>query len=107
MKNRELLWGFIFLFSAIFIIYISIWKFFVYLEISFILLFKIWEYIFFLYALIITSVALAAMVRSFYYFRKDLTEEKTVKWYIKVMVVVSVLYYLYNIYIVIDVILRW
>lgn len=70
-------------------------------------MFKFWEIIIFLYSLIVTSVALAAMVRSFYYSRTDLTEEKSVRLYIKIIVIGSVFFYLYNIYLVIDVILRW
>ncbi len=105
MRNRELLWGLFFLFSAVFIFCISLWKFFVYFEL--ILMFKFWEIIIFLYSLIVTSVALAAMVRSFYYSRTDLTEEKSVRLYIKIIVIGSVFFYLYNIYLVIDVILRW
>ena len=105
MRNRELLWGLFFLFSAVFIFCISLWKFFVYFEL--IHLFKLWEVIIYLYSLIVTSVALAAMVRSFYYSRTDLTEEKSVRLYIKIIVIGSVFFFLYNIYLVVDVILRW
>lgn len=107
MRNRELLWGLFFLFSAVFILCISLWKLFVYLEHSYIRIFEMWEYIIFLYSVIVTSVALAAMVRSFYYSRTDLTEEKSVKLYIKIIVIGSVFFYLYNIYLVIDVLSRW
>lgn len=107
MRNRELLWGLFFLFSAVFIFCISLWKLFVYLEHSAILIFEFWEWIIFLYSLIVTSVALAAMVRSFYNSRTDLTEEKSIRLYIKIIVIGSVFFYLYNIYIVIDIILRW
>jgi hypothetical protein len=107
MRHREWLWGFCFLFSAIFIVVISLWKFFVYLGISFIVLFTWWEYIFFIYATIVTLIAIGAMIKSFSYARKDITDQKTVRWYIKVIVIASVFYYVYNIYLVIDVILRW
>lgn len=73
MRNRELIWGLLFLFASVFFLFISLWKFFVYLEHSYILLFKIGEYLFFVYSLVITSAAIAAMVRSFYYARTDLT----------------------------------
>ncbi|MFX1436053.1 MAG: hypothetical protein ACFFAA_02450 [Promethearchaeota archaeon] len=107
MRNREWLWGFCFLLSAIFVVIISIWKYIVYLEASYIILFQWWEIIFFIYAIIVTLIAIGGMIRSFYYARRDLTDQKTVSWYIKVIVIVSVFYYAYNIYLVIDVILRW
>jgi len=107
MIHREWIWGFLFLLSVVFIILISLWKFFVYLEISYILLFKVWEYISFIYAAIVTLIAIGAMIRSFYYAKTDLTYEKTVRWYIKVIVIGSVFYYFYTIFLVIDILMRW
>ena len=102
MRNRELFWGFFFLFSAIFILFISIWRFNVYWEHSYILLFQSWEYISLIYAIIITLVAFRAMFTSFYNLDK-----KPVNSYIKVIVLASVVYYVYNIYLTIDILLRW
>jgi len=107
MIYREWMWGFFFLLSAVFIISISLWSLFIYLEHSYILFFEFFEYILFIYSVIITLVAIGAMVRSFYYAKTDLTYEKTVRWYIKVIVIGNLFFYFYNIYLVIDIILRW
>jgi len=107
MRNRELFWGFFFLFSAVFILYVSLWKFITYLEISYIILLVIFEYISLIYSIIITTVAIVAMVRSFYYFRTDLTEEKTIKWYTKIIIIGSDFFYLYLIFLIIEVLIRW
>ena len=101
------MWGFFFLFSAVFIISISLWVFYVYMEHTYILLFKIWEYIFFISSAIITIVAIGAMIRSFNYAKTDLTYEKTVRWYIKVIVLGTFFFKFYNIYLAIDILLRW
>ena len=107
MIYREWMWGFFFLLSAVFIISISLWSLFIYLEHSYILFFEFFEYILFIYSVIITLVAIGAMVRSFYYAKTDLTYEKTVRWYIKVIVIGTLFFKLYNIYLIIDILLRW
>ncbi|MFX1315301.1 MAG: hypothetical protein ACFE9T_05520 [Promethearchaeota archaeon] len=107
MISREYYWGFFFLFAAIIILSISIWKFIVYIEHSYILLFKIWEYIFYGIAIIMVLVSIAGMIRSFYYARRDLTGKQTVKPYVKLLVLLAVLYNIYNIFLIIDVIERW
>ncbi len=107
MRYRELFWGFYFLFSAVFIFYVSLWKFKTYLEISYIILLIIYEYTILIFSLIITIVAIVAMVRSFYYFRTDLTEEKTITWYTKIIIIGSDFFYLYLISLIIEVLIRW
>ena len=107
MRYRELFWGFFFLFSAVFIFFVSLWKFKTYLEISYIILLVIFEYILLIFSIIITTVAIVAMIRSFYYFRTDLTEEKTIKWYTKIIIIGSDFFYLYLISLIIEVLIRW
>lgn len=107
MAYREFLWGLFFLFSAVSILVISFWKFLVYLEHSFIILFIIWEYLIFFCAIIVSIVAIVSMVISFYYVRTDITEEKSGSLYIKIIVIISVLFYFYDIFLVIDILNRW
>jgi peptidoglycan/LPS O-acetylase OafA/YrhL len=102
VRDIKWFWGFIYLFSAIFTISVGLWKFTVYLEHSYILLFQVWEYIVLIYSIIITLVALKAAYTSFYY-----ADEKPIKWYIKVMILASVLFYAYNIHLAIEIITRW
>ncbi|MFX1409021.1 MAG: acyltransferase [Promethearchaeota archaeon] len=73
LRNIKWMWGFFFLFSAIFIMTISFWKFYVYLEHSHILLFQIWEYISLIYSIIITLVAIRAVFTTFYSAYKKLS----------------------------------
>jgi hypothetical protein len=102
MREIKWFWGFLYLVSAIFTLSVGIWKFTVYLEHSYILLFQVWEYIVLIYSIIITLVAMKAAYTIFYY-----AYEKPIKWYIKVMILASVLFYAYNIHLAIDIITRW
>ncbi|MFX1410841.1 MAG: hypothetical protein ACFFA6_10835 [Promethearchaeota archaeon] len=107
MISREYYWGFFFLFAAVIILFIGIWKFVVYIEHSYVLLFKIWEYIFYSITIVFVFISIASMIKSFYYARRDLTGKKTVRPYVKIIVLLAVLYNIYNIFLIIDVIERW
>jgi hypothetical protein len=108
MRFRELLWGFFYLFSAVFITYIAIWKFNVYLDFAvYMVLIVAFEYFALIFGLIIAIVASVAMVKSFYYERTDLTEEESTRWYTKVIVLGSDLFYFYLIFQVLNILATW
>jgi len=60
-----------------------------------------------IFGLIITIVAIVAMVKSFYYARTDLTEEETTQWYTKIIIIGSDLFYLYLIFQIVEILITW
>ncbi|MFX1348008.1 MAG: acyltransferase family protein [Promethearchaeota archaeon] len=102
MRIRELFWGFFFLLSAFFILFISIYKFSVYMAHIYILLFEVWEYVTIIGSVIIALVAFKATVNSFYF-----SDIKPIKWYIKVIVIGAVIYSMYNISLIFEILSRW
>lgn len=108
MLYREYLWGFFFLFASVFILFISTWKFLVFLErYTFIELFKVWEFLFLYLEVIVVLVSIYSMIRSFQYAIRDLIGEKTVRLYVKIIVLIAILYSVYNIFLTIEVLERW
>ena len=108
MRYRELLWGFLYLCSTVFITFIAIWKFNVYLNFAvYLVLLVAFEYFSLIFGLIIAIVAIVATVKSFYYTRTDLTEEKTTRWYTKLIIIGSDLFYFYLIFQIFEILLTW
>jgi len=108
MLYREYLWGFFFLFASVFILFISTWKLLVFLErYAIIEVFKIWEYFFYYLEVIVILVSIYSMIRSFQYATRDLTFKKTVRLYVKIIVLIAILYSIYNIFLTIEVLERW
>ncbi len=95
MRIPDKIWGIIYLFSAIFVIIISIWSFPIFYFKNRILLFRIYSILILILGLIFSGIFIGLSIRSFKYVRNGLDGEESTSSLSKIVVMLSNIFQVY------------